>query len=142
MLKNIDPLLSSDMLYALNAMGHGDTLVIVDAGFPTTAKAGHRHISMPGNSASDVLEAVLTVLPLDTFTPCPMKVMKPENSDVLPEAAEDFVRVLRHSEELGQEWEAVDRFSFYDVSEKAQLIISTADTRPYACLALVKGLIF
>ncbi len=30
MLKNIDPALNADVLHALRAMGHGDTLVISD----------------------------------------------------------------------------------------------------------------
>ena len=34
MLKAIDPLLNPDLLYVLAAMGHGDTLAIVDSNFP------------------------------------------------------------------------------------------------------------
>ena len=34
MLKNIDPLLNADVLYALRAMGHGDALILCDANFP------------------------------------------------------------------------------------------------------------
>ncbi len=34
MLKNLDNRLNADVLYALRAMGHGDTLVIADTNFP------------------------------------------------------------------------------------------------------------
>ena len=34
MLKSINPLLNADVLYALRAMGHGDSLVICDTNFP------------------------------------------------------------------------------------------------------------
>ena len=34
MLKNIDPLLSPELLSALRAMGHGDEIAIVDANYP------------------------------------------------------------------------------------------------------------
>ena len=34
MLKGIHPLLTPDLLRALAAMGHGDTIAIVDANFP------------------------------------------------------------------------------------------------------------
>ena len=34
MLKNLDPILTPDLLQALRAMGHGDEIVIVDANYP------------------------------------------------------------------------------------------------------------
>ena len=34
MLKNINPILNADVLYALHAMGHGDDLIIADTNFP------------------------------------------------------------------------------------------------------------
>ena len=39
MLKNLDPLLNADVLYALRAMGHGDTLVLSDTNFPSDSIA-------------------------------------------------------------------------------------------------------
>ena len=37
MLKNLDPVLNADLLYALRQMGHGDEIAIVDANFPAYA---------------------------------------------------------------------------------------------------------
>ena len=34
MLRNIDPILSPDLLHVLGTMGHGDEIVITDANFP------------------------------------------------------------------------------------------------------------
>ena len=65
MLKGIHPLLSPDLLHALAAMGHGDSIAIVDANFPATSNA-KRLIESRGAGAPAMLEAVLTVLPLDT----------------------------------------------------------------------------
>ena len=42
MLKGIHPLLSPDLLHALAAMGHGDTLAIVDGNFPAASNATPR----------------------------------------------------------------------------------------------------
>ena len=39
MLKNMDPLLTADLLHALRAMGHGDEIAIVDANFPARKNA-------------------------------------------------------------------------------------------------------
>ena len=39
MLINIDPILSPKLLSALCSMGHGDTLVLADANFPSSSLA-------------------------------------------------------------------------------------------------------
>ena len=39
MLKNLDNRLNAEVLYALRAMGHGDTLVIADTNFPSDSIA-------------------------------------------------------------------------------------------------------
>jgi L-fucose mutarotase len=71
MLKNIDPLLNADILYALRAMGHGDTVVIADANFPADAVARQttlgKVLRIDGVDAARATQAVLSVMPLDTF---------------------------------------------------------------------------
>ena len=66
MLKGIDPLLGPDLLCALRAMGHGDEIAIVDANYPAQAHA-KRCVRADGHSATAMLEAILTILPLDRF---------------------------------------------------------------------------
>jgi L-fucose mutarotase len=66
MLKGIPPILGPDLLYILRAMGHGDEIAIVDANYPGDS-AGPQLVRLDGISASEVLDAILTVMPLDTF---------------------------------------------------------------------------
>ena len=66
MLKGISPLLSPDLLHALASMGHGDEIVLADGNFPSATHA-RRLVRLPGVPAPQVLDAVLSVLPLDTF---------------------------------------------------------------------------
>jgi L-fucose mutarotase len=42
MLKNINPLLTPELLRAMAAMGHGGKLAVVDANFPPTGLCCHR----------------------------------------------------------------------------------------------------
>jgi len=65
MLKGIHPMLPPDLLHALAAMGHGDEIGIVDANFPAASLAT-RLIELRGASSPDVLDALLTLFPLDT----------------------------------------------------------------------------
>ena len=67
MLIGLHELLTPDLLHALAAMGHGDTIALVDANYPATC--GRRVIPVPGVPVTKVLEAVLTLLPLDVAVP-------------------------------------------------------------------------
>ena len=64
MLKGIPPILGPDLLFILRSMGHGDEIAIVDANYPA-ANAGPELVRMDGQSATDVLDAILTLVPLD-----------------------------------------------------------------------------
>ena len=63
MLLNVNPLLGPELLYALRAMGHRQDIAIVDANFPSEPDG--RVIRLDGVSATDALEAILSVLPIE-----------------------------------------------------------------------------
>ncbi len=71
MLKGINPLLNADVLAALRAMGHGDDLIIADTNFPSDSLARQTTIGkllrIDHATAAEAVEAVLSVMPLDTF---------------------------------------------------------------------------
>ena len=75
MLWGVDPLLTADLLYALRRMGHGDEIVVVDTNFPAASTAMSTVIGEPiplaGVNAARAVEAILSVMPLDTFVPDP-----------------------------------------------------------------------
>lgn len=66
MLKGIDPILGPDMLRILRAMGHGDEIAIVDANYPADEHA-RRLVRADGIDAPRLVDAVLSVMPLDDF---------------------------------------------------------------------------
>ena len=71
MLKGIDPRLNAEVLFVLRAMGHGDALVISDTNFPSDSVARHtvygELLRMDNLTAGEAVEAILSVMPLDTF---------------------------------------------------------------------------
>jgi len=90
MLKNIDPLLTPELLYVLAAMGHGDELAVIDANFPADSVARRtchgRVVSLAGASMPEAVSAILSVLPLDEFVDKPVRRMAIDaTSDELPE---------------------------------------------------------
>ena len=88
MLKNIDPLLSPDLLRILCEMGHGNTIVIADANFTAMQLASANRpvpcpvIRMPGISIVRAAQAVLSVLPLGTVGELPVQCMQVGNGGV------------------------------------------------------------
>lgn len=74
MLKGLSPLLTPDLLYALAQMGHGDEIAVVDRNYPATANSRHV-IRLDGTDLSAAVRTILSVLPLDTYTPDPLKAM-------------------------------------------------------------------
>ncbi|MDD2925146.1 RbsD/FucU domain-containing protein [Rhodoferax sp.] len=139
MLKGLSPLLSPDLLHALAAMGHGDELVLADANFPAATHA-RRLIYLPGSSASQVLDAVLSVLPLDSFVPHAALTMQVVGDTTqVPPAVADFNAVLqRHG---GPATAALERFAFYERASQAFAIVATGETRLYGNIILKKGVL-
>lgn len=141
MLKSIPPLLSPDLLRLLRAMGHGDDLAIVDANYPAEA-AGRPVIRLDGHPATTVLDAVLSVLPLDTFVPHAAWVMEVVGS---PEADEpifaEFAALIERHEGPGFGIAKRERFAFYDQARRAFALVATGERRLYGNIILRKGVI-
>ena len=66
MLKNLDPLLTPELLYALRAMGHGDKLILCDSNFPAYSMNSLVH-RLDGVDAARAAKAILSIFPLDSF---------------------------------------------------------------------------
>ncbi len=141
MLRNIPPILSPDLLHCLRAMGHGDEIVIADANFPATSK-GAISIRADGSTASELLHAILSVMPLDTFVDTPAITMSVVgNPDEIPEAVIDFQAIIDDVADAPAKIHAVERFDFYDRAEKAFAIIQSGEGRLYGNIILKKGVI-
>lgn len=133
MLRGIDPLLTPELLHALAAMGHGDTLVIADANFPAASLA-RRLIRLPGADATRALAAVLSLLPLDNFVPNPAAVM-----EVVGDPAATPPPVAEMAALLPAAPLRLDRHAFYAAAREAFAIVATGERRFYGNIILTKG---
>ena len=141
MLKGIDPLLGPELLHALRAMGHGDELVVADANFPAAAVA-RRLIRVDGVDAPRALQAILSVLPLDTFTSAPAAVMAVVGQpEAVPPPVREFRALLAEAAGRAIEVPALERFAFYERARAAFAVVVTGERRPYGNVILVKGVV-
>ncbi|MCR5734472.1 MAG: fucose isomerase [Lachnospiraceae bacterium] len=137
MLKGIDKILTGDILKILCDMGHGDEIVIADANYPGDTYA-KRLVRLPGIDAVTVAKAVLSVIPLDTYTE-PALIMDLTDSDKAKNDPEPTI--WNEFEGVCGTLKKLERYEFYERSKNAYAVIQTGEERTYGNLILVKGVI-
>jgi L-fucose mutarotase len=87
-----------------------------------------------------LLDAVLALMPLDTFVPQAALTMQVVDApDSIPETVAECNAVLaRHSERPSA---ALERFAFYERAAGAFAIVATGELRIYGNIILKKGVI-
>ena len=144
MLKNIDPLLNADILYALRAMGHGDDVIICDANFPADSVARQtvlgRVLRIDGVDAPRAVRAVLSVLALDSFVPDPaLRMEVVGDPDALPAVQREAQAEVDRAEGRAVPFAPIERHAFYARARAAYCVIATGETRGYGCFIFKKG---
>jgi L-fucose mutarotase len=146
MLRTIDPRLNADILHALACMGHGDELVISDLKFPSDSVARltpcGRPIRMENLGCAEAAEAILTLMPLDTFVEnaayCMQVVGAP---DEIPPVVREIQAALDAAPEGPWPLGALERFAFYERAKKTYCVVVSGERRFYGNVILTKGVI-
>jgi L-fucose mutarotase len=140
MLKGINPLLGPELLKVLRAMGHGDEIAIVDGNYPADSDA-KRLVRMDGVNATDVLDAILSVMPLDEMVPeaswRPAAYSDPKKMEPV---FKEFEKILA-THEPKQKMHVRVGTEFYDRVKAAYAIVATTEARLYGNIILRKGVI-
>ncbi|MCA6101202.1 RbsD/FucU family protein [Bradyrhizobium brasilense] len=146
MLKGIDPLLNADVLYALRAMGHGDRLVVCDTNFPADSIARQtvlgRLLRIDNVNAARAVEAILSVMPLDTFVDdAAIRMEIVGQAQEVPPVQREVQAAIDRAE--GRSWPlvGVERHAFYEKAKTAYCVIATGERRFYGCFLFSKGVI-
>lgn len=140
MLKGLNPLLGPDLLKILRAMGHGDEIAIVDGNYPADTDA-KRLVRMDGHSATDILDAILSVMPLDEMVPDsvfrPAAYLDPKRIEPI---FNDFERIIK-------KWEPQCHITvlvgadFYARVKATYAVVASSEARLYGNIVLRKGVI-
>ena len=144
MLKGIDQRLSAEIVHVLMLMGHGDDLVICDVNHPAATIAKDttygKLVDMPGCTLLTAAEAILSLMPLDTFVPAPVARMQVvgEPDRVLPLFSQ-MQDTCSRCDGRPIALNPLERFDFYATAKRAFAIIRTSDSGPYGCFILKKG---
>ena len=142
MLKGIPKLLSPELLKVLCEMGHSDRIVIADGNFPAESMGKNAIvIRCDGHGVPELLDAILKLLPLDTYVDAPVMLMQVTPGDnVDPVIWKDYRKIVdKHQDNV--KFEEIERFAFYERARDAYAIVATGESALYANVILKKGVV-
>lgn len=140
MLIGIPPLLGPDFLATLRAMGHGDELAIVDGNYPALDHA-RRLVRADGHGVLAVVQAVLTVLPLDLAVPAALFRASLMNDPVQAAEIHRQIDALCARMAPGMAVVPLSGEALYPRIRAAHAIVATSETALFANVILRKGVI-
>ena len=141
MLKGIPSIISPELLKILAEMGHGDEIVIGDGNFPGQSM-NERCVRLDGHGVPEVMEAILQLMPLDTYAQPAYIIQKIPGDNVETPIWDVYKEIVAKEDKRGADaFCEVERFQFYENAKNAYAIIATGETALYANIMLQKGVV-
>ncbi|RED59139.1 D-ribose pyranase [Cohnella phaseoli] len=127
------PLLNPDISRVIASMGHYQTLVVCDAGFPIPEGVERIDLALTPGMAPflDVLRTVLSELCVEEV------IVARETLDVSPDRYAEMIEALP-----GIEAKVVPHTSFKELSHSARAVIRSGECMPYSNIMLVSGVTY
>ena len=139
MLKNVPKIVSPELLKILSEMGHGDEIVIADGNFPSE-NYGKRVVRADAVGGEAMLDAVLKLIPLDTYAEKNFLLMQTTGNDPTPEIWASYFKIANENDDNLRDGK-LERFAFYERAKNAYAVIATGEGAVYANIIVKKGVI-
>ena len=134
-------MLGPDLLRTLRAMGHGDEIAIVDGNYPAEEHA-KRLVRLDGHGSPRVLDAVLSVMPVDDMVADavwrPAAYLDPQRME--PVFGEFEAVLTKHAPR--QRIIPLSGDAFYNRVKACFALIATSEPRLYGNIIVRKGVIY
>jgi L-fucose mutarotase len=142
MLKGIPKILSPEFVKILMEMGHGDEIVISDGNFPAQT-CGQRVVRADGHGVPELLDAVLTLFPLDPYgDEIPVSLMEVVPGDTVETPIWDEYKTIVKKHNSGfKDFNFIERFEFYERAKKSFAVVATGEEALYANILIRKGVV-
>ncbi|KRK64685.1 fucose operon FucU protein [Companilactobacillus tucceti DSM 20183] len=139
MLNNIPKELSPELVKCLMEMGHGDEILLADGNYPALTN-NDRVIRADGLGVPTLLEGILKLMPLDTYSDYQAILMETVEGDPRPDIWDTYKK------DIGDAFpkyniKTIERQNFYKYSKGCFAIIQTGETALYGNLILKKGVV-
>ena len=101
---------------------------------------GQRVVHADGLGGEEMLDAVLSLIPLDTYADENLLLMETTNGDPTPTIWEKYFAIAQKHDD-NMRVDNVERFAFYERAKKAYAVIATGERAIYANVIIKKGVI-
>lgn len=140
MLKGLDPVLGPALLSTLRSMGHGDEIALVDGNYPGEEHA-RRLVRADGLTVAQVLDAILSVLPIDhAVDQAIFRAVVPARPDTPDPVHQQMIEICRRWEP-GRIVVPLAPDQFYSRVRAAHTIVQTSEQALHGNIILRKGVI-
>jgi D-ribose pyranase len=127
------PLLNTALSELIASLGHGDMVVIADAGLPIPAETYRIDLALT-RGVPGFIETVRTVL---SEMQVERVIIANETTRVSPQVLQDLQALLP-----GVPFEQVSHDELKDLCHRARAVVRTGEFTPYANVILVAGVVF
>jgi L-fucose mutarotase len=141
MLKGIPELIDPELLHVLASLGHGDEIALVDRNYPAVS-TGNRVCHLRGVDVTTAAEAILQLVPVDTFVEEPVIRMEVVGDpDEIPEVQREFLQIVSRAAGRDVRMGSLPQFDFYERVRGAFAVVATSEARPYGCFLITTGVV-
>lgn len=141
MLKGIPAILSPELVKVLMEMGHGDMILLCDANYPKLG-CPERCVRMDSIGIPAILDAILTLMPLDALAEYPTIMMGVNPGDpYVPLVWEEYRQIGRKYEKDGLRETLIPNHEFYKKGTACYACVATGERAMYGNIILRKGVI-
>ncbi|MEA4860171.1 L-fucose mutarotase [bioreactor metagenome] len=141
MLIGISPYIGPELLEALDRMGHGDEIVLVDAFYPGDTRSS-RCIRADGITVEDLLDGIFRLMNPDDYVKDPVVMMQPSVGDSAdPNVERSFQAVLDKYWPETPKIQKIERDAFYDRAKRAYAVVVSGSIVKYGCIIIRKGVL-
>ena len=147
MLKNIPPILSPELLKVLAewATAAPSSTAAGNSPAPLLPKPNNCvFLRADGHGVTELLDAILQVIPLDEYVEHPVMIMQVAEKDKGMEIPiwDEYKKIVAKYDARGEAaFGSYERFEFYDEARKTYCILQSGETAIYANVILQKGVI-
>ena len=126
MLKGIPEILSPQLLKVLCEMGHSDRIVIADGNFPVESMGKDAIVvRCDGHGVPELLDAILTVIPLDSYVEKPVTLMEVMPGDPVKTPIWDtYKEIVSKHDERGAEAVEISSVSHFMKRQRKHIVLS------------------
>lgn len=98
-------------------------------------------IRADGHGGAELLEAIIKLIPLDTYAEWNVAYMQHCKCDKYPAITDTYTKILKEEEGEAVKVKRLERFDFYEQAKKSRFVLATGEGALYANVIIKNGVV-